>query len=203
MAFVRARKRCPAQEDDCGLAEYSKQSEQKSAFAFKTTTNDENYVKAPAASSMQYARQIFERGNQMMPSRMNVETVYQADFSPKKLKLEHPMRNAWDAYEIENPYCAVEKRATAHQPGYHKYLDIYARLDYPLHSAEEPTTELRNGDQITLWNWLLPKSKKSTFNVKVPPQKCDDAEQDAVVQAHAINPFVPHRGLLSEHQEFF
>lgn len=62
------------------------------------------------------------------------------------------MRYACNEHGLEIPQCAVDNCTITHQPRYHKYLDIYARFDSPLHN-EESTTKLRDGDQIIPWKF--------------------------------------------------
>lgn len=202
MAFVAKGIACQTNDNNCnyGIAGHRKFSEQKSEFGFKTSSNDVTYEKATPSQKLQFTRQSFNRANQLMPSGIKMDSTYQRDFSPKSLVLDHPI--SYDAFCDRISQRAVDRCVYAHQPGYQKYLDIYAPLDYPLHPNAENGISRR--DHITQWDWFeVPKAKGATVRVEVPPQKCIDDQQKSVIRPYAKNNFVPNRGLLTEHQEHY
>lgn len=204
MVFIKKGIVCQDRaNDNYGIKEHDKLSEQRSEFGFKTsTTNDVAYEKATPVNKLQFVRQSFNRANQLMPSSIRTNSTYRTDFSRKSLIPNHPV--SYDAFCDRISQRAVNRCAYAHQPGYQKYLDIYAPLNYPLHTNDQ----LRNGiskiDNITVWDWLqVPKTKGTTVHIELPPDKCIDRVQNCVIRPYAKNNFVPNRGLWTEHQEHY
>lgn len=203
MAFVKKGIECHTQNKNYGIGEHNKLSEQKSEFGFKTSTNtDARYEKAASVQKLQFARQLFNRANQVMPTAIKANSTYRNDFSPKSLVLAHPI--SYDVYCDRLSRYGGDRCVYAHQPGYQKYLDIYAPLDYPLHTTEQLQNGISRRDHITLWDWFqVPKAKGTTVRVQVPPQKCIDEVQNGIIRPYAKNEFVPNRGLLTEHREHY
>lgn len=203
MAFVTKGIDCQSTHaNNYGIREYSEKSEHRSEFGFKTSINDVAYEKAAAVPRMQFARQLFNRANQVMPTAIQTNSTYRNDFSAKSLKFEHPMR--YDVFCDSISQRAIDRCVYAHQPGYQKYLDIYAPLNYPLHPIEELNRGLSKRDHITYWDWIQePKTRGITVHVEVPPQKCNDAIDKSVIRPIEKNKFVPNRGLFTEHQEHY
>lgn len=203
MAFVKAGIDCHNLNNNHSIREHNKLSEQRSQSGFKTSTNnDATYEKAMPLEKLQFARQLFNRANQLMPPAITGNSTYRNDFSPKSLVLEHPI--SYDVYCDRVCQYGGNRCAYAHQPGYQKFLDIYARLDYPLHTNEKPTNGINRRDHITLWDWFqVPKTKGTTVRIHLPPQRCTEEVRNGTVRPFAKNNFVPNRGLLTEHREHY
>lgn len=199
MAFVKEGITCE-NRNNYGIREHDKLSEQKSKFGPKATINDVLYEKAVPVQKLHFARQSYDCANQMMPTPIMANSTYRQEFTPKILKWEHPI--PYNVYCDRISHRALDRCAYAHQPGYQKFMDIYASLDYPLHPNEQLINGISRQDTITLYDWFqVPKSKGTTVRCDVPHQK--RIEVKFGVERHQTFEFVPNRGRLTEHREHY
>lgn len=177
-----------------GSREHDKRSEQKSKFGFKTATD----FGGISAQQFQFDRQPFKRANQSCDglTMWNINSTYRNDFSLSALVLEHPINYNFDR-ERFSQHSIDSRRVYANQPGHQKFLDIYARLDYPLHTNEQLIGNRRQ-------DWFqVPNAKGTIAHDDVPSLRCADAQQKSNLRPYAEAQFVPNRGLWSEHQEHY
>lgn len=176
---------------------------------FKTEYSDEyqktpyssykNYFEVPVpCSGFIYPRELYERGNQLLPQHSKHSSTYQRDFKPCDRVSPRQQRTSGIIHSRPNrQFVDVD----AKNCGYEKYLDIYATTKTLDHRQFSPR-EIRH-DAITTWDWLqIPKSRGRTiaFDVRIPKR---DLENTSKINRPNQNDFVPNRGLLSEYGEEF
>lgn len=188
-------------------------SEQTHQFNNRNSSNyNTSYEMAAPHQNLHFANHLCRRANTLLPKPIKVyDSTYQNDFTKHHVKSEPSIdRN----YSCKHPDAPTNKIDSS-QPGFEKYLDIYATtnmLNYPYYNDDQ-----RHGiskmDTITVWDWLnVPKAKGTKLNINIPLCSIDTTKRitlsgmscDEVIENRpypTARKHVPNKGLLSEQQE--
>lgn len=158
----------------------------------------DNYERAISHGKSIASKELYERGNVIVPTNIPTISTYRSDYHPnfKPEPIGKPFHEKMFKFPV-----GFSMSIDPNSNSFKKYLDIYATthtLDFRNHMNNDVEQ-----DAITTWDWFkVPKVRGKSLEINFP---ICESNLDTAVQFKRTksNRIVPNRGLLSEQQEEF